>query len=162
MALLLLLFLQSKPCDMTAAWAKCQCILKMWTLAVRSHVTISHSCYKSSLFILISLVMQAAMFSAKYYTRGLSFAKRVTVRVCVCVFVFRQSCQWSQVEAGLVGGGQSQAHGQGQPDPIIGPSGQRTYNREALKLLVSTWQTKRSNLKATNIPFFSRAHVPAW
>lgn len=102
--------------------------------------------------MLISQAMQAAMFSAKYYTRGLSSAKGVTVRVCV--FVFRQSRRWSQVETGLVGGGQSQTHGQGQPDPIPGPSGQRTYGREALKVMVSLQRTKRSYLKETNIHIF--------
>lgn len=92
-----------------------------------------------------------ATFSQRFtvFTIPMSFC------VCVCICVSRQGCRWSQAEAGLVGRGQSQTHGQRQPDPSPGTSGQRTYTRETLKLVQST---QGRNPTAANTPVVTPPH----
>lgn len=53
------------------------------------------------------------------------------VCVCVCLHACSQGCWWGQAEAGVVGWGQSQAHGSRQPDSS---PGQKTHQGEEMKM----------------------------
>lgn len=83
----------------------------------------------------ITQVMQAVLLNSKYYTRRphLVFLTGFTVRssVCVCLFACSQGRRWGQAEAGVVGRGQSQAHGSRQPDSS---PGQRTHQGKEIKM----------------------------